>query len=259
MSERTKSMAGPHPRCLVALDDVHVRYRVRQQSSRSGLLAFGRRGTKREVHAVRGVTLRVRAGERLGVIGRNGSGKSSLLRVMAGLLTASSGQARASSYPVLLGISAALNAQLTGRQNVLLGCTALGMSRRQALQESESIIRFAGVEDFADIPMRAYSAGMRARLHFAIATVVRPEVLLIDEALGAGDVHFKDRSRQRIEELTSSSGAVVLVSHNNAQIRSLCERLVWMDAGQVVCDGDVGSVLDQYEGSEVREEASGES
>ncbi|WP_240606219.1 ABC transporter ATP-binding protein [Euzebya rosea] len=245
-------LAGMPP--VVVLDDVHMRYRIFEDGgrrARAQRLLRGKRGrTMREVHALKGVSITIPHGQRLGLIGRNGSGKSTMLSIVAGLLTPTEGRVLASSYPVLLGISAALNKELSGHSNVILGCTALGMRRTEALDRASEIIAYAGLEEFAHVPMRAYSAGMRARLNFSIATVVEPEILLIDEALAAGDARFRRRSRDRVREITERAGSVVLVSHSTKEVRDMCDRVVWLDKGSIVMDGPADEVTAAYDESE---------
>jgi teichoic acid transport system ATP-binding protein len=239
---------------VLAADDVHVRYRVYDQRSRSlrRLVANGFRGGRyREVHAVRGVDLTVRRGEALGVIGRNGSGKSTLLRALAGLVPPSSGMVRARSMPVLLGVGSVLQGELSCRRNVHLGATALGISRSEAKERTQEVLRFAGVEDFADLPFRTLSSGMRARLQFSIATAVQPDILMIDETLGVGDAEFRAKSEGRMAEMIGGAGTVVFVSHSMAQMKRVCTRLVWLNKGVVLADGDPAEVVESYE-SDVR-------
>jgi teichoic acid transport system ATP-binding protein len=147
---------------------------------------------------------------------------------------------------VLLGVGAALNPELSGRRNVYLGGTALGLRRREVDELLDSIVGFAGLREFIDMPIRAYSSGMQARLQFAIATSVRPDILLIDEALAVGDEGFQHRSRERVEELVASAGTVFLVSHSLQSVVEMCQRAVWLDAGQVRMDGPVEEVVKAY-------------
>lgn len=204
-------------------------------------------GTVREVHAVRDVSFVAQHGERVGVIGRNGSGKSTLLKAVAGLIPASSGEVWTSGTPALLGIQAALVKSLSGRRNIYLGCLAMGMTTAQVDARLDEIVDVAGIGDAIDLPMSTYSSGMGARLRFAISTAARPDVLIIDEALATGDAAFKERSKERIDEITADAGTVFLVSHSASSIRSMCTRALWMDGGQLIADGPVEEVLTAYE------------
>lgn len=229
--------------------DVHVTYRVYQeQRPRLRNLFTNRQRQPRftEVHAVRGVSLCLYEGDVLGLIGANGSGKSTFVRTLAGLQPVSGGEVRARHQPVMLGVGAALKPKLSGRRNVYLGCLALGMSRREIDRLANTIIDFAGVGGAIDRPLQTYSSGMRARLHFAIATAIEPEILLADEVLAVGDDDFKTRSRERIDELRAEAAAVVLVTHSMEEVTSTCTRAVWLDAGAVREQGDPEQVVAAY-------------
>jgi teichoic acid transport system ATP-binding protein len=235
-------------RPTVVLENVHVTYRVfedRRPSVRD-LVGAGFRRKHKEIHAVRGVSMEAHRGESIGVIGGNGAGKSTLFKAIAGLIPPSQGRVLASSQPSLLGVNAALQPSASGRRNVELGCLALGMTSDQVEEEMERIIAFTGLQDHMDLPLRTYSTGMKARLAFAVATSVQPEILLLDEALSVGDSVFKRRSRERIEQLRENAGTVFVVSHSLRQVGRLCDRVVWFEQGQVVQDGESGEVLEAY-------------
>ncbi|PRH77469.1 teichoic acid ABC transporter ATP-binding protein [Streptomyces solincola] len=220
----------------VVVDGVHVSYPVP-----------ARRET---VHAVRGVSFAAYEGEAIGLVGTNGSGKSTLLRAIAGLQPPTRGRVYTRSNPSLLGVNAALMGDLTGERNVILGGLAMGMSRREIRARYADIVAFSGIDekgDFASLPMRTYSSGMGARLRFAIAAARSHDVLLIDEALATGDARFQRRSRERIAELRAQAGTVFLVSHGNAAIRASCDRVLWLEAGELLMDGPADEVLDAYE------------
>ncbi|GGI05975.1 ABC transporter ATP-binding protein [Egicoccus halophilus] len=231
----------------VWLDDVHVTYRIYEDRALRLLdLARGKRRRFREIQAVRGIDLVARRGETIGIVGRNGSGKSTLLQALSGLLPVDAGEVYARSQPTLLGVGTALQPNLSGRRNVELGCLALGMNGREVDDAIPRVLAFAGVQDFGDLPLRAYSSGMRARLLFAIATTVIPDILVIDEALAVGDEEFRDKSRNRIKELREGAGTVFLVSHALDTILDTCTRVLWLHDGQLRADGDPGQVVDQY-------------
>lgn len=223
----------------VLVDDIHVAYRVRAH----GRLVPGR--TVR-VDAVRGVSLDIHHGESVGVIGRNGAGKSTLLRAIAGLLPLDSGAVYASSTPVLLGVGKTLVPRLSGRENIELGCLALGMSRDQVRERMDDVVEFSGLARSIDLPLSTYSSGMGARLKFAIASSVVHDILLLDEALATGDMEFKERSISRMQELRERAQVVVLVSHSMSAIRESCSRVVWLDKGAVRADGPTEDVIAEY-------------
>jgi teichoic acid transport system ATP-binding protein len=229
--------------------DLHVYYRVYEdRRPRLGEI-FARRFRRpgyREVKAIRGVDIVAHQGESIGLIGRNGSGKSTLLQAIAGVLPPSQGEVFARSQPSLLGVSAALQKNVSGRRNIILGGLALGMSRDEIEAQLEDIIAWTGLEDFIDLPIRTYSSGMKARLHFAIATSVEPEILLVDEALSVGDEVFKERSKERIQHLLGGAGTVFVCSHSMSTITELCTRVIWIEDGQVHMDGDADEVVAGY-------------
>jgi teichoic acid transport system ATP-binding protein len=181
------------------------------------------------------------------VIGRNGSGKSTLLRAIAGLLPPEQGNVYTQGEASLLGVNAALLDDLTGERNVVLGCLAMGMTRAEVKQKYQSVVDFSGVGDFIDLPMKTYSTGMGSRLRFAIAASKSHDVLLIDEALATGDAEFRVKSHRRIEELRQEAGVVFLVAHNLEEVELTCNRVIWMERGQVVKEGeDVVGIIDEY-------------
>ncbi|MFJ9734485.1 ABC transporter ATP-binding protein [Streptomyces sp. NPDC101169] len=204
----------------------------------------------RKVHAVKKVSFVAYKGEAIGLIGTNGSGKSTLLKAVAGLLPVENGHIYTDGQPSLLGVNAALMNDLTGERNVHLGGLAMGMSREEVKQRYEEIVEFSGINekgDFITLPMRTYSSGMAARLRFSIAAAKDHDVLLIDEALATGDRSFQKRSEARIRELRKHAGTVFLVSHNNKSIRDTCERVLWLERGELRMDGATDDVLKEYE------------
>jgi teichoic acid transport system ATP-binding protein len=204
----------------------------------------------RKVHAVKNVSFVAYKGEAIGLIGTNGSGKSTLLKAVAGLLPVENGRIFTDGQPSLLGVNAALMNDLTGERNVHLGGLAMGMSREQIRDRYQEIVDFSGINekgDFITLPMRTYSSGMAARLRFSIAAAKDHDVLLIDEALATGDRSFQKRSEQRIRELRKHAGTVFLVSHNNKSIRDTCDRVLWLERGELLMDGPTEEVLKEYE------------
>jgi teichoic acid transport system ATP-binding protein len=230
--------------------DVVVTYRLRadgpSRTIKSAFTQAGKRRAMREVRAVRGVTFDAAEGEAIGLIGRNGSGKSTLLRAVAGLRRLTGGQVLVRSSPVLLGVGAALEPELSARRNVVLGGTALGLSKQDVLDRFDDIVEFAGVREFIDLPLKTFSSGMAARLRFSIASAVQPDVLLIDEALSVGDAEFRARSRKRMQELIDQAGVLFLVSHSMSQIEEVCSRVLWIDRGLIIADGPADEVLAAY-------------
>jgi teichoic acid transport system ATP-binding protein len=240
---------------MVVVDDLHIVYRVygaggdRGTAATALLRIMGRkvRGSIREVHAIRGISFVAYRGDAIGVIGRNGSGKSTLLRAIAGLLPPEQGNVYSTGEASLLGVNAALLEDLTGERNVILGCLAMGMTKQEAKDKYQSIVDFSGVGDFIDLPMKTYSSGMGSRLRFAIAASKSHDVLLVDEALATGDAEFRVKSHARIEELRRDAGTVFLVAHNLEEVEQTCNRVIWMERGQMVMQGeDVTGIIDKY-------------
>lgn len=201
------------------------------------------------VQAVREVSFVAHHGESIGLIGHNGSGKSTLMRAMAGLVPLAGGAVYTDGTASLLGVGGALMKDLTGERNIRLGCLALGLSPEQVEERFDSVVEFADIGNFLQLPMRAYSSGMAARLRFAISTAAHPDILLIDEALATGDARFRRKSKERIDEIRDTAGTVVLVSHSMSTIRQSCTRGLWMHRGQLRMDGPVGEIVDAYEES----------
>src|SRR5215467_3081279 len=246
-------MAEAEP--MVVVDDLHIVYRVYGSGGDRGsaatvlLRALGRktRASIREVHAIRGISFIAYRGDAVGIIGRNGSGKSTLLRAIAGLLPPEAGNVYTTGGASLLGVNAALLDDLTGERNVVLGCLAMGMTKQEAKQKYQSIVEFSGVGDFINLPMKTYSSGMGSRLRFSIASAKSQDILLVDEALATGDAEFREKSFNRISELRDQAGTVFLVTHNLREIEETCNRVIWLEKGQIVQAGeDVESIVDAY-------------
>jgi teichoic acid transport system ATP-binding protein len=198
------------------------------------------------VHAIKGVSFDAYEGDAVGVIGSNGSGKSTLLATIGGLLTPTAGRVLVADEPKLLGVGATLIPAASGYRNIRLGCLALGMSAEEVDDRVDEIVDFTELGEAIHRPLRTYSSGMRARLHFAIATSVRPRILLIDEALGVGDRRFRKKSAERIGELLDEAGTLMFVSHGLGEVRRQCNRALWIEKGVLRADGPVDEVVDQY-------------
>ncbi|MFP4634630.1 MAG: ABC transporter ATP-binding protein [Nitriliruptoraceae bacterium] len=250
MSELAIAPARAPEQPTVIADRLDVTYRVYADSQpklRKLFVGEKQQRQYQEVEAVRGVSFVTEPGEAVGIIGHNGSGKSTLLRAIAGLVPSTGGQVYASSIPVLLGVAAALEPDISGRRNIYLGGTALGIPREELDERFDDIVSFAGLEEFIDLPLRAFSTGMRSRLQFAIATARTPEILMVDEALSTGDGEFKDRSDARIREMIAEAGTVFLVSHTLKAVTDVCNRVLWLDHGQLVADGPPERVVAAYQ------------
>jgi ABC-2 type transport system ATP-binding protein len=198
--------------------------------------------------ALRGVDFTVRRGESVGIVGPNGSGKSTLLLALAGILQPSEGVVETSGHiSTLLSLNAGFDAELTGRENIALAGALMGIDEQVMREITPGVIRFANIGAFIDAPMKTYSSGMRARVGFAIATSVDPDILLLDEVLQTGDNTFKNKSRRRIVEVLQTAKAVVMVTHDMSWITAFCTRAILMDKGKIVADGDPEEIADMHE------------
>ena len=208
---------------------------------------MGKDATIEPFVALKDVNIKVKKGEILGVIGKNGSGKSTLLRVMSGIYQPDEGKAMASGPVNLLSnVRIGFNGNLSGRENAYLYGSILGHSRQTMDSLMQSIIEFAELEAFIDEPLRTYSSGMQARLGLSVASAVQPEILLIDEVLAVGDEGFKERSRERIKSMVQDAATVVIVSHNLNYQKQVCDRMLLMEAGEVIAEGTPDEVIALY-------------
>ena len=235
------------------------RYRIGQMQAaygtlRDSLARLGRGSEDREeaqrqqeIWALRDVSFKVAEGEVLGVIGRNGAGKSTLLKILTRITTPTTGRAiirgRVGS---LLEVGTGFNPELTGRENVFLNGSILGMKRREIQHKMPDILEFSGIDKFIDTPVKRYSSGMHVRLAFAVAAHLEPEILLVDEVLAVGDAEFQQRCLGRMEQFSGSGRTVLFVSHNMQTINQLCDRVLWVDGGEVLEDGDPSQVVAHY-------------
>lgn len=205
------------------------------------------RSWHREFRALREIDLDIRRGETVGLIGRNGSGKSTLLQVICGILAPSAGKVDVRGrIAALLELGAGFNAEFTGRENVFLNGTVLGLTREEIEQRFDAILAFADIGEFIDQPVKTYSSGMYVRLAFAVAIHVEPEILVIDEALSVGDEAFQRKCFGRIERIRESGATVLFVSHGAATVAELCDRAVLLDAGEILAVGPPKPVLSRY-------------
>lgn len=228
-----------NPELSLIVNQVSLKYQ-----SKRGL--GQRRRSSDDVRALNHISFTVAPGEFVGLVGRNGSGKSSLLRVIAGVEPPTEGSVYAGAQPNLIGVNAALIGELSGSENILLGCMAMGMSRREAVAARPSIAQLAGLGRALRRPMKTYSSGMQARLRFAISRSGDSDILLIDEALSTGDASFEERSKQSMKEMLDRAGTIFLVSHAAQTVETMCTRAIWLEEGTIVMDGPSKEVARQY-------------
>lgn len=193
------------------------------------------------------VSFEVKKGETLGLIGRNGAGKSTILKAISGILKPTSGRIVCYGNVVpMLELGSGFDFDLTGRENIFLNGAILGYGEEFLREKYDEIVEFSELEGFIDTPIRNYSSGMLARLAFSVATVVKPEILIVDEILSVGDAAFQEKSRKRMLELMGGGTTVLFVSHNIEQIRDMCQRVVWLERGKVKMQGESNEVCSAY-------------
>jgi ABC-type polysaccharide/polyol phosphate transport system ATPase subunit len=198
--------------------------------------------------ALRGISFGIHDSEVVGIIGRNGSGKSTILKIIAGVYRPTSGIVQISGkLAALIELGAGFHPDLTGRENILLNGLLLGLSKRQIQGREEQILEFAELGEFIDSPIKQYSSGMLARLGFAIATEVDPDILLIDEILAVGDIAFQQKCQARIDDFRQRGKTIVFVSHELAAVRRICQRALLIRDGVILADGEVDDVVARYE------------
>lgn len=199
------------------------------------------------VEALKDISLTVEHGEVLGLIGRNGSGKSTLLKVISGIYTPTEGSVHVDGrIAPMLELGSGFDPELSGRENISLNASILGYSEQQVKEHYEDIVEFSELRDFIEMPLKTYSSGMHAKLAFSVATDMKPEILIVDEILSVGDEAFQRKSRARMMEMMSGGATVLFVSHSMDQIRELCNRVVWLDKGEIRMIGDPDEVCDRY-------------
>jgi ABC-2 type transport system ATP-binding protein len=246
---------------VIEADRLSVVYRL-QRDPTASVQEFTIRMFKRQIRyedllALRDVTFRLERGSVMGVVGNNGAGKSTLLKVVSRVLPPTAGRIRVRGRVApLIELGAGFHMDMTGYENLVLYGTILGHDPRVLRSEADAIAEWAEVREFMDVPLRSFSSGMLARLGFAVATWVQPEVLVVDEVLSVGDARFQERSQARISELLERGTAVLFVSHQARVVREMADTALWLERGRVVMSGDGGEVLDAYMASQNRGERS---
>jgi ABC-2 type transport system ATP-binding protein len=235
---------------VVRLEDVSKRFTVRKDSSlKERVVTLGRTGRqhRQDFWALNDVSLDIRAGDTIGLIGHNGSGKSTLLKVIGGIIQPTSGSVRQRGrIAALLELGAGFHPDLTGRENVYLNASVLGLSREETRRNFDAILEFSGVGDFIDTQVKFYSSGMYVRLAFAIAVHTDPDILLVDEVLAVGDEQFQQKCLDKIKEFQREGRTIIIVSHALDQIESLCDRVVLMHRGHMVFDGMAAPAIERF-------------
>lgn len=241
---------------IIDISGVTMKFRMANDNIRS-LKEFVVQKAKRKIHyndfvALDNVSLSARRGEVIGLIGNNGAGKSTLLKIISGILTPTEGTVAVHGHVVpMLELGSGFDPDMTGRENVFLNGAILGYSEQFLNAKYDEIIAFSELEDrFINMPLRNYSSGMKMRLAFSVATVIEPEILIVDEILSVGDARFSNKSLERMMQLMSGGTTVLLVSHSIKQIRSMCNRVLWLEKGQVKKVGTADEVCNAYESAQ---------
>lgn len=199
------------------------------------------------VRALRDINLELQLGDRVGIVGHNGAGKSSLLRVLSGVYKPTSGQVTIQGHAVsLIDMSLGIDPEATGRENIFIRAALLGMQKKKIKAQLDEIIDFSEIGDFIDMPVRTYSSGMHLRLAFSVATVIRPEILIMDEWLSVGDESFKQKAELRMQELVEATGVMVIASHSQELIKKVCNRVVWLEHGCLRKQGLPYEICEEY-------------
>jgi ABC-2 type transport system ATP-binding protein/lipopolysaccharide transport system ATP-binding protein len=239
----------------VSLENVGVRYRIPSEKfftfKEYAIRWIQRRVSYRDFWALKNITFKVFQGEMVGIIGNNGAGKSTMLKLVARVLRPTVGRVvvRGQVAP-LLEFGAGFHPELTGRENVFLNGALLGFTHQEMEEKFDRIVDFAELWDFIDSPMRTYSSGMWARLGFAVATDVQPEVLIVDEVLAVGDEAFQDKSFARMQSFRDNGATVLYVSHNMSTVEAMCPKAAWLDHGEIKAIGNTKEVIQEYRNSQ---------
>lgn len=236
----------------IKLENVSVLFETsaKDNEAPTGLSRFLNNSKKVHVNALNDINLTIEQGERVGIVGLNGAGKSTLLRVMAGIYRPQVGKVSVSGHVnPMFELATGVELEMTGWENIILRGQLLGISHEEINKLAPEIGEFTELGDFLNYPVKTYSAGMFARLAFAVSTAIQPEILLLDEIVGAGDLKFEDKASQRMRSLLEQGSIIVFTSHNMHLIEMYCERTIWLEQGKVVMDGTTEEVIKNYLGS----------
>lgn len=237
---------------VIKVENVKMKFNLSKERT-DNLKEYVIKFLKRELHyepfwALKGVSFEVNKGDKFGIIGLNGAGKSTLLKNIAGVMKPTEGKVwvKGSMVP-LLEMGAGFDPDYTGRENIFLKGALLGYTRRFLEEKFDEIVEFSELEEFIDVPLKNYSSGMKARLAFSIATMVEPEILIVDEVLSVGDTKFQRKSREKMQSLLNEDATVLFVSHSTQQVKNICKRAIWLHQGELIAEGSAEEVCDLYE------------
>ena len=238
-------------RLMVDVDDVTIRFNLASQKI-DNLKEYFIKLIKRELMfqeflAVKNISLKIHAGESWALIGTNGSGKSTLLKAISGILKPHKGNITVyGTVAPLIELGAGFDMEMTARENIFLNGCVLGHTQQYMREHFDEIVEFAELHEFIDSPLKNFSSGMRARLGFAIATMVKPDILIVDEILAVGDIKFRQKCMERMDQMLADGTTLIYVSHNLKEVRRLCDHAIWINKGEEVMQGEVNEVCDAY-------------
>src|SRR5215813_13689941 len=235
----------------LSLQNVSKRYRIRRESETTGASLFQKLASltrKEDFWALKDVSFEVERGQALGIIGHNGAGKSTILKLLSRITVPSTGEIMINGrLSALIEVGSGFHPELTGRENIYLNGSILGMLRREITKKLDSIVDFAELRQFIDTPVKRYSSGMYVRLGFSIAAHLNPDILLLDEVLAVGDAAFQSKCFRRINELRESGTTIVFISHDLSAVTRICDRALLLMGGQISADGTTGTVIAEYQ------------
>ena len=238
---------------MIKLDKVSMRFNLGIEKNFSFKEAFIRffqfkkKKKKEDFWALKDISFEVKKGEVVGLIGSNGAGKSTMLKVVSGVMKPTKGKVYVNGViSPMIELGAGFDNELTARENIYLNGAVLGYSKKFLDSKFEEIVEFSELRDFLDVPIKNFSSGMTAKLAFAISTVVEPEILIVDEILSVGDIKFQEKSKNKMMEMIKGGTTVLYVSHSLQSIKELCTKVVWIEHGQMVMIGDAKEVCDKY-------------
>lgn len=237
---------------IIKVKDVGIEYNLNKEkvdNIKEYVIKLLKRQLKfKKFWAVRHISFEVEKGSKLGIIGLNGAGKSTLLKIISGVIKPSEGSLEIKGTIVpLLELGAGFDQEYTGRENIFLKGALLGFSKSYLESKYDEIVAFSELEEFIDVPLKNYSTGMNARLAFSIATVVKPQIMILDEVLSVGDAKFREKSQQRMQSMLNEDVTVLFVSHSIGQVRRLCDHAIWLEHGKMVMQGQTEEVCNKYQ------------
>lgn len=237
---------------MISINNVTMKFNLGIEKNNSFKAAFinlfkPKKEKPAPFYALKDVNLEIETGEVVGLIGRNGAGKSTLLKIVSGVMKPTKGRVEVDgAISPMIELGSGFDMELTARENIYLNGAVLGYSKKFIDEKFDEIVEFSEMIDFLDVPLKNYSSGMVAKIAFAIATVVNPEILIVDEILSVGDIKFQAKSKNKMMELIKGGTTVLLVSHSMEQIKDLCTKVVWLDHGQIVEVGPAKEVCDKF-------------